>query len=127
MAETFRNPSTKKTLRIMLGNMYPSEMSDLTEDRQIRDTDVPEWIERTLREECTLVVERLPRYEAKILERYGPISSLIGKLVIYHTVRDNWDSLEPCNFTRMMPLRCYFDDQISDEIKNRIARHRNRR
>lgn len=124
MAESIRNPSSRKTLRIMLGNMYPSEMSDLTEDRQIMKTLVPDWIERTLHEECTYVVNRLPRYEAKIKEKYGPIDTLIGKLMVYHTVRDNWDSLEPCNFTRMMPLRCYFDDQIPDDIKRRIDRSR---
>ena len=104
--------------------MYPSEMFDLADDRQIRNTDVPEWIEQTLREECKLILDRLPRYEQRILEKYGHIGSLVGKLSVWHTVRDNWDGLEPCNFEFQQPLRCYFDENIDPEIKNRITNPR---
>ena len=122
MTQQLQNATTRKTLRIMLGHMYPSEMSDMTEDRQIRHTNIPEWIEKILQEECQLVVARLPRYEARIEEKYGPIESLIGKLMVYHTVRDDWDSLEPCNFENMRPLRFYFDEHIDPTVKRRILR-----
>ena len=108
----------------MLGNMYPSEMLELTEDRQIRDTDVPAWIEKTLREECSFLITRLPRYENQILAKYGNIGSLLGKISIYHTVRDNWDGLEPCNFEFMKPLRYYYDENIDPDLKNRIQESR---
>ena len=120
MSHLYANATTRKTLRIMLGNMYPSEMSDLTEDRQIQGTDIPDWVEQTLLQECKMVVARLPRYEARIQEMYGPISSLVGKITVYHTVCDNWDSMEPCNFQRMKPLRYYFDEHIDPIIKHRI-------
>ena len=120
MAHLYANATTRKTLRIMLGNMYPSEMSDLTEDRQVRNTDIPDWVEQTLQEECKLLIARLPRYEDRILEKYGPIESLIGKIMVYHTVCDNWDSMEPCNFSQMRPLRYYFDEHIDPVVKQRI-------
>ena len=100
--------------------MYPSEMFDLTEDRQIQDTDIPNWVEQTLRQECKLIIARLPRYETRINEMYGPISSLVGKITVYHTVCDDWDSMEPCNFQNMQPLRHYFDEHIDPTIKHRI-------
>ena len=117
-----KNPATRQTLRTMLGNMYPSEIADLAEDRQIRQTNIPLWVEEILTEECSYVVARLPRYEKKILQKYGHIDTLIGKLRVYHLVRDNWDSLEPCNFISMMPLRYYFDEYIDDFTKRRIDR-----
>ena len=133
MTERFSNPWTRKTLTILLGNMYPSEMADLSRDRQLRNTDIPVWIDETLREKCTLVVARLPRYEQRIQQMYGPLSenpqpitTLADKLTIYHTVRDDWDSLEPCNFTRMHPIRDYYDSQIPDHIKRRIQRANSR-
>ena len=122
MTEDFTNPWTRKTLKIMLGNMYPSEMADMVEDRQIRRTDVPEWVERTLQAECTYVVQRLPRYEAQIQARYGPVHSLVKKLAVYHTVRDDWDSLEPCNYEFMKPIRDYYDSQLDPVVKARIDR-----
>ena len=121
MTQVYRSPFTRRTLKIMIGNMYPSEMWELTEDRQIRTSDVPEWIEQTLREECKLLIARLPRYEALIEAKYGVIGSLIGKISVWHTVRDNWDGLEPCNFENMKPLRYYFDEHIDEAIKLRIS------
>ena len=122
MSQYFQNAGTRKTMRIMLGNMYPSEMADLGEDRQVRKTNIPCWIEETLQEECKIVVARLPRYEEKIRARYGVIESLAGKLTVYHTVWDDWDSLEPCKFTQMKSLRYYFDEHIDPAVKRRIAR-----
>ena len=120
MTEDFRNPSTRKTLTIMIGNMYPSEMADLIEDRQVRRTDVPEWLERTLQSECKYVVERLPRYETLIRLRYGQVDSLVKKLAVYHTVCDDFDGLEPCNFEFMKPLYKYFDQNLDRATKRRI-------
>ena len=120
--ELIKSPSTQQILRTMLGNMYPSDISDLSEDRQIRRTNIPAWIEQTLMAECTYVVARLPRYEEKIRQKYGHIDTLVGKLRIYHTVRDDWDSLEPCKFTQMKSLRFYFDEHIDPVIKRRIER-----
>ena len=122
MTSTFRDPFTRRTLKIMLGNMYPSEIWELTEDRQIRDTDVPAWVERTLREECGLLLSRLPRYETRLQEKHGIIGSLIGKITYWHTVYDNWDNLEPCPYEFQRPLRYYFDEHIDATIKGRIAR-----
>lgn len=120
MTDDFRNPSTRKTLKIMIGNMYPSEMADMIEDRQVRRTDVPEWLERTLKAECKYVVERLPRYETLIRLKYGQIDSLVKKLSVYHTVCDNFDDLEPCNFEFMKPLFKYFDRNLDRATKRRI-------
>ena len=122
MTEDFTNPWTRKTLKTMLGFMYPSEMAELTEDRQVRQTDIPEWVERTLRRECTYVVRRLPRYERQIQARYGDLDSLVKKLAVYHTVRDDWDSLEPCNFEFMQPLYRYYDCKLDPVVKARIDR-----
>ena len=120
MAHLYANASTRKTLRIMLGNMYPSEMADLVEDRQVQGTDIPVWVEQTLREECKLLVARLPRYDDKIKEQYGVLDTLVAKITVYHTVCDNWDNMEPCNFSSMKPLRYYFDEHIDPQIKHRI-------
>ena len=122
MVELIKNPATRQTLRTMLGNMYPSEIADMTEDRQIRKTNIPLWIEEILTKECSYVVARLPRYEEKIRQKYGHVDTLVDKLRVYHTVRDNWDSLEPCNFISMMPLRYYFDEHIDNTVKRRIDR-----
>ena len=102
--------------------MSPAEMIVLHKDQQLRNTDVPDWIEETLRKECKLVVERLPRYEEKIRNRFGYLSTLAEKLAIYHLVWDNWDDLEPCPFTEMRTLRRYFDSNISEETKRKIQR-----
>ena len=122
MSDYFHNAGTRKTMRIMLGNMYPSEMADLSLDRQVQRTNIPCWIEATLQEECKIVVARLPRYEAKIKAKYGEMESLVEKLTVYHTVWDDWDSLEPCKFTQMKSLRYYFDEHIDPVIKRRINR-----
>ena len=121
MTDPFRNDFTRKTLKIMLGNMYPSEMADLVQDPQIRRTDIPDWIEQTLRRECTYVVQRMPRYQRKMTEILGyEPGCVVRKLSVYYMVRDNWDDLEPCNFEFMKPIRCYFDCQIPQAIKDRI-------
>lgn len=122
MCPYFRNAGTRKTLRIMLGNMYPSEMADLSADRQIQKSNIPCWIEETLQEECKLVVARLPRYEEKIRAKYGVLETLAEKLTVYHTVWDDWDSLEPCKFVQMKSLRYYFDEHIDPVVKRRIER-----
>ena len=127
MTDSFRNPTTRKTLLIMMGNMYPSEMYELTRDPQLKNTDVPEWIDQTIREQCGLVIARIPRYEEKFLRRFGHTPSLIGKLAAYHEVWDNWDSLEPCAYPSPQPLRKYFDEHIDPTVKERIARANARR
>ena len=120
MSQQFRNAGTRKTMRIMLGNMYPSEMADLSLDRQVQRFNIPWWIEETLQEECKIVVARLPRYEEKIRSKYGILESLAEKLTVYHTVWDDWDSLEPCKFHQMRSLRYYFDEHIDPIVKKRI-------
>ena len=107
--------------------MSPKEMTVLHKDRQLRNTDVPQWIEGTLRRECTLVIERLRKYEDKIVERYGHLSTIAEKLSVYHTIWENWDGLEPCPFDRMRTLRQYYDSNIPEEIKRKIRADKERR
>ena len=120
MSDDFVNATTRKTLNLMVGNMYPSEMADLVEDAQVRETDVPDWIERTLRANCKYVIARLPRYETLIRVKYGEVGSLIKKLAVYHTVRDNFDGLEPCDFDFMKPIYKYYDWNLDREVKAKI-------
>ena len=122
MAARFQESETRKVLRTMIGFMSPAEMVTLHKDRQLRDTDVPVWIEETLRKECKFVVRRLRRYEQKIIARFGHLSTVAEKLAIYHLVWDNWDGLEPCPYHEMRTLRRYFDSNIPAEIKERIRR-----
>ena len=123
MTDLFHNSFTRKTLKTMLGNMFPCEMADLAEDPQLSQSDVPKWIERTLRKECKYVIKRLPRYEQKIIEKLGyQPQSLVRRMSVYYQVRDNWDDLEPCNFDLPRPIRCFYDCQIPQDIKDRINR-----
>ena len=123
MTNDFSNRETRRVLRTMLGNMYPAQMVTLHKDRELRNSDVSDWIEQTLRQECTLVLKRLEKYENKILERYGHLPTMAEKLEIYHEIWENWDGLEPCPFTRARTLKNYFDKCIPEEVKNRIRRH----
>ena len=127
MFQNFRSAETRRVLRTMIGFMSPEEMVVLHRDRQLRNTDVPAWIEGVLREECTLVVNRLRIYEDKIVREYGHLSTMAEKLSIYHTIWENWDGLEPCPFTRMRTLRQYFDTNIPEQIKSAIRRSEQRR
>ena len=89
--------------------MKPSEILHLVKDRELRESDIPEWVERMLRKECKLLVERLMRYNAKIRDRHGFLGSVIEKLVVYPNIWENWDGTEPFPWRDERPLEAYFD------------------
>ena len=94
----------------MLGNMTPREILALTKDKELEGSDVSEWVERTLREEATVLVGRLDRYKDRIQNRFGFMGSIIEKLVIYPRVWTNWDGTEPFAWREEeKPIKEYFD------------------
>ena len=105
----FRSQTTTRILNKMVGKMRPSEILHLVKDRELRQSDVPEWIERLLRRECKILIRRLGRYEAKIRDRHGFLGSVIEKLAVYPMIWDNWDGSEPFPWTEERKLEAYFD------------------
>ena len=105
----FRSQTTTRILNKMVGKLKPSEILHLVKDRELRDSDVPEWIERLLRRECRVLIARLRRYEDRIRDRYGFLGSVIEKLAIYSTIWSNWDGNEPFPWTEEKKLEAYFD------------------
>ena len=102
-------------MREMLGNLKPDDIVDLVSDPKIKSTDVPQWVELTLRQNCTVIIERLKRYDSKIIQKFGrPIPSLVKKLKIYNQIWDNWDGLEPFPYKETRKLKYYFDDMIAE-------------
>ena len=111
LSEMYSNEKSRKIMTAMLGNMKPDEIVDLISDRRIRRTDVPNWVEATLRENCKILVARLLRYDSKIRAKFGRFPSLVKIIKEYHNFWDNWDSLEPFPFTEMRQLKYYYDDE----------------
>ena len=120
MSLVFRDLFVNQILTKAVCDMTPGEAADLLADPQVQKTDIPFWIENTIFKECTMLLNRMPRYEEKIKEKYGPVTCLAKKLSIYHHIWDNWDSLEPCPFNEMRPLVDYTDGKIDFDIKQRI-------
>ena len=97
----------------MLGILTPAEISEVIEDKEVAQTDVPDWVELVLQEKCTIVLQRLGLYENRLLEKYGMVQHTIQKLSVYHKIWTNWDGQEPCPFYSNQPLARFFDENIS--------------
>ena len=108
----FRSTRTRQITKKMLGNMKPSEMLELVTDPEIKNSDVPRWVELMIEEYCSMLVERFEWYEARYENRYGQIDSLIEKMVHYRTVWVNWDGLEPFPWREERPIKYYFDSNV---------------
>ena len=105
----FKSAKTRKIMRKMIGKMYPKELLHLVQDRELKETDVPTWVERTLREECKTLIRRLGHYDGRIRDRFGFLGSVIEKLVIYPKIWTNWDGSEPFAWRDDHPIEDYFD------------------
>lgn len=110
LTEMYTNERSVLIMKEMLGNMKPNEIVDLISDRRVRRTDVPNWVEATLRQHCKILVSRLVRYDQKIRRKFGRFPSLVKIIKEYHGIWDNWDSLEPFPYTEMKPIKCYYDE-----------------
>ena len=89
--------------------MTPKEVLHLVKDKELKNSDIPEWVERTLREECTVLIGRLARYEARIRDRFGFLGSTIEKLAIYHDIWTNWDGSEPFPWREERTIDAFLD------------------
>ena len=99
-------------MRKMIGNMTPREVLHLVQDKELKQSDLPECVERFLREEATILVERLNFYEARVRNRHGFLGSIIEKLVIYPTIWVNWDGLEPFPWREEQLIELYLDSSL---------------
>ena len=106
----FKSARTKAIMRKMVGGMTPKEVLHLVKDRDLRNSDVPEFVERLLREEGTILMSRLRHYEARILDKYGFLGSVIEKLAIYNRIWMNWDGLEPFPWREERTIDAYLDN-----------------
>lgn len=111
LSEMYTNQRSVQIMKDMLGNMKPDEIVELISDRRVRRSDVPKWVEATLREHCKILVARLPRYDTKIRRKFGRFPSLVKILKDYHNLWDDWDSKEPFPYTELQPIRFYFDEK----------------
>ena len=108
----FNSSRSRRISKKMLGNMKPCEILDLVSDPQLKKSDVPKWVELSIKEYCTVLVERFECYEARIVNRYGQVDSLIEKMVHYRNIWVNWDGLEPFPWREERSIKYYFDENI---------------
>ena len=119
MKRNFKNEATKRLLLKMVGTLTPVEIAEIIEDREVMATDIPQWIEIIVQENCGMVLNRLRKYEEAIQAKYGQINFTIQKLALYHRFWTNWDGEEPCPFNESVPLRMFYDEQIKSDQKKR--------
>ena len=103
----------------MVGTLTPVEIAEIIEDREVMKTDIPQWIEIIVQENCGMVLKRLRGYEEAIQRKYGQINFTIQKLALYHRLWTNWDGEEPCPFNESVPLNRFFDEQIKSDLEMR--------
>lgn len=108
----FRSNRINEISRKMLGNMKPSEILELVRDPQIKNSDVPKWVELVIEEYCTILVRRFEFYDARFVNRHGQLDSLIEKMTYYRTLWVNWDGLEPFPWREERPIKYYFDRNL---------------
>ena len=96
----------------MVGTLTPVEIAEITEDKEVVMTDIPQWIEIILQENCKIIMDRLKNYDEAMRGKYGQINFTIQKLAVYHRFWTNWDGKEPCPFNEPVPLNLFFDTQI---------------
>ena len=110
----FQNKDTRKIMTKMLGNMTPMEITTVIKDKEVARSDIPDWVELVLQENCSIIKSRIILYEEKIQERFGDLKYFVQKLSIYHLIWNNWDGNEPCPITEPMPLAYFFDTAITE-------------
>ena len=116
LAHHYSNQRTRAIMKEMLGNMKPDDVLELISDPKIKSTDVPQWVELTLRQNCKIIARRLRKYDSKIIQKFGrPISSLVKKLKIYNQIWDNWDGQEPFPYPDTRKIKYYFDDVVEGQ------------
>ena len=111
----FRSARTRKVLRKMFGGMKPSEMWDLAKDEQLKHSDIPQWIEQMIRQECTILMSRFEHYKDKYIAKYGHIGSCIEKMVRYPSIWENWDDQETFPWREEKSIKYYMDAYIRDQ------------
>ena len=105
----FRSNRTRKISKKMLGNMKPSEIVELVKDVDVRNSDVPQWVDLMITEYCKMFVERCRFYEGRFEHRYPEATTLIEKMEKYRHVWVNWDGLEPFPWREERPIKYFFD------------------
>ena len=110
----FRSARIKSLSKKMLGNMKPTEIFELVTDRQMKQSDVPLWVESMITEFCTILTQRFEFYEARYLNRFEHATTLIEKMVHYRKIWVNWDGLEPFPWREERPIKYYFDSNLQD-------------
>lgn len=114
----FRSNRTKNLSKKMLGNMKPAEILEMVKDSQLKESDVPQWVEAMIAEFCTVLVRRFDFYDARYQNRYADASTLIEKMVVYRTLWVNWDGLEPFPWREERPIKYYFDSNIRNYVRD---------
>ena len=108
----FKSSKTREIVKKMIGNLTPKEALHLVKDKELKNTDLPECVERFLREEGKILIRRLEFYEARVQNRYGFLGSTIEKLAIYPNIWVNWDGLEPFPWREAKKIKCYLDSSL---------------
>ena len=108
----FNSNRSRQISKKMLGNMKPSEILDLVRDPHIKKSDVPKWVEQSIEEYCTVLVERFECYEERFLNKHDQVDSLIEKMFFYRNIWINWDGLEPFPWRNERSIKYYFDENI---------------
>ena len=116
MIRNFQNKDTRRIMTKMLGNMTPAEITKVIQDKEVTRSDIPEWVELVLQENCSIIRSRITLYEDKIQEKFGTMKYLVQKLSVYHLIWNNWDGDEPCPVSDPMPLAFFFDTSINERI-----------
>lgn len=98
--------------------MKPSEILEMVSDGQLKESDIPSWVEAMIEEYCTILVQRFDFYEARYHNRYAEFTSLIGKMTCYRKVWVNWDGLEPFPWREERPIKYYFDSNIQSHVRS---------
>ena len=114
----FRSNRIREISRKMLGNMKPSEIVELVSEPDVKNSDVPAWVDLVIEEYCKIFTERCSFYESRFEYRYGRNLSLIAKMDKYRTVWVNWDGLEPFPWREERPIKYFFDENIEDRTRN---------
>ena len=108
----FRSSRTRGISKKMLGNMKPSEIVELVADSEIKNSDVPNWVELMISEYCKLFVRRCEFYDTRFENRFPEATSLIQKMACYRHVWVNWDGLELFPWREERSIKYFFDSNI---------------
>ena len=102
----------------MLGNMKPSEILEMVEDAQIKESDVPRWVEAMIEEYCTILLQRFDFYEARYTNRFPEATTFIEKMTRYRSLWVNWDGLEPFPWREERPIKYYYDANLRSRVRD---------